>query len=141
MWIRMSNEEIEKDRKERERKYKSLKWPLFCSLIAFLLMSVLTLTGYGNNIKNMMPLDVFLLHWLSDIFVVTFFLFLGLYAWQLIMKRPLFTFRPSLICPKCENVKLDDCKMSCKCGGKYEYLSEMKWVKDCKSADVKKHGA
>ena len=130
MWIIKQPDDIEKDRK---KKYKSMKVPALYALMLFAFSSIFTKLGFSkfsHSIINPVSWDVFYTKGLPLSIFLSLTLFLGLYVYQLIKKRPINSLNTTQICTKCNKIKNDDGALKCNCGGEFVSIDEMKWIEE-----------
>lgn len=125
MWIPKTPHELKEEAKERY----SFKVPLFISAIIFLFQLfkdiIKQLTRKGNLILDFERIfGILILSMIGGIII---------YALMLLNNRKnkviqIFNKQLTVICLTCHEKKVHNNDMKCKCGGKFEFLQNMKWV-------------
>ena len=118
MWVKKNADEREETRRRENRKDITVVCGL--ALVATIFMSALPRLKSGDPHFTHAP--EFLRNFVTFIVPV----YISMTIVYLLDKR---SRRREVICPKCERSKYDDGIMDCSCRGRFEYLSEMKWVK------------
>jgi hypothetical protein len=121
MWVKMTPEELEKARKARA--WKSMLVIGIMSIVLTALVAVFPdlkrwqrhALPFRDAVSNFGEMFV-------PIFVVC-----GI--GELLRRRGSVS---EVICPKCGTAKYFDENMDCACGGRFEFLAEMKWKEECR---------
>lgn len=124
---------IEEVKKEREKKYRSIKRPLLCSIGVFSLSSMtakLDYEKYADSGQYFDPIswDEYLIFGLPISLIFSIGTFAILYYWQLRTQKRIMDALPVLICKKCYQTKNWDKDLICTCGGEFIQIDEMEWI-------------
>lgn len=122
MWILKDKNQLKACRR---KKITSPKRPFLIAIIGFFAFSAEP--AYDSSV----PWRQFFQEDFSKVIILTIVLFVTLYVWQLITKKPIGEKR-LLICTKCHKIKHYDKNQYCECGGDRVNLYEMKWVEESK---------
>jgi uncharacterized membrane protein len=118
MWIKMNDEELLAARKKKKR----ADFTLICVMTLTLTILESALPRLWSGDPHLTSLREFISAFI--VFLVPMFL-VSVIGCYLIRRGK----RPEVICPKCEVTKYDDGALDCSCGGRFEILARMKWVK------------
>jgi hypothetical protein len=128
MWVKKSDDEIRQADAEERRTWRRWRFPFAfsASIVMGIALGALDffLGGHFSQVRGIVPLKGPI--WV-DMVESSCLLFAVLCVVFLFMKK-----YPSrdMLCPKCGDSKSDDGNLNCSCGGKFEPMSQFKWVND-----------
>ena len=126
MWIKKSDQEIEKDKRKG-----AIDVPISIFIGVFILNIVDNKLGIRrySDVRPKSWLEIYSL--IPHFFLLSFSIALAVFILQKLFKidfskKPIDTY----ICDKCNKVKRNDNIFECDCGGKYYQIEKMKWVEN-----------
>jgi hypothetical protein len=130
MWVKKTEEEIQKDHIENSR---SFILPGGVSAVALMiyLWEGFDCGSYGKggwHQGQCWEWEEFLKH-VPMIFLVTAGVFLAVFfVRRIFLNGPILDNVTTLVCDKCGKVKANDRSLGCSCGGRYSDIEKMKWI-------------
>ena len=126
MWRFRDQEEV---RIQRKKKIWLPVRPFLISLVGFAWFFSNFKYGVYPLFDETVSWEYFWAESFEKVIFLSIFLFLILYAWQLLTKKPIGEKR-MLICLQCNRIKNFDNDFHCECGGQFVNLYEVEWVED-----------
>jgi hypothetical protein len=122
MWILKTKEELKKEK----RKNRSILVPVGFSILIFLGGLIDAIVFRDTKVLGLDFGYIFLLLIASVV--------LGMLLWFLILTgrrifvSNIFDSTPTVVCLICNKKKTNDDHMNCECGGRFEFMENLKWV-------------
>jgi hypothetical protein len=128
MWVSKTPEECKTDKQRSHRKQKR-------TTLLVVLGIVVMMTCFRGGFKSakgfdVVPFDEMLVRFVGILVPAIFFLFLFWITEARLAKSDDEESEPTLVCPKCEQVKAWDGYLPCECGGRFVDIKTMKWVEE-----------
>jgi hypothetical protein len=137
MWIRRSEEEIQKYMKAQEARRKSLLRPLLFALVLTVVALILYLIGYrGGSLRTGIVMFSDPRSLTLGIVFPAVFLFVTFFASTLLwQRRRTLSATDSVLCRECKEPSHPNAEEVCECGGKLEPFAFFTWTEDAKQVE------
>ncbi len=133
MWKHKNDIDLKEALEKKANEYKNIRRPITIASVIFIIAILKVKIGfYLYDFKTFEPIswETLFKEKFFLCFIIAFAVFLIVYIYQIISKHILFSPPETMICLKCQRIKVDDRNYDCDCGGKYIPLYECDWIED-----------